>query len=442
MRGEVGINVEFTLRRKDTNETWVGAYNYAPIRNGSGVIVGTVVTARDVTLRKQAEVELRHTASALATLSAVNRSLVHAVDEDALLHAICQDIVEQSGYKMAWVGYAQHDEAKSIKIMAGSKGSEGYLATKHITWDETEFGMGPTGRAVRSGATEMCLDIAHDAQYLPWRSEAIKYGYASSISLPLFELNHEGHPKVLGNLNVYAGVANAFFAKEVELLEQMAGDVAFGINALRTRHERNLAVEEAKLQLKKLQGSLDDTVRAIASIGELRDPYTAGHQLRVAKLATAIAMAMQLPAEQIHALHIAATVHDLGKIMIPAEILSKPGRITDIEYSLIKGHPQAGYDILKGIDFPWPIAQIVLQHHERLDGSGYPQGLKGDAILLEARILAVADVVEAMSSHRPYRAGLGIDVALDEITSKRESYYDTQVVDACVSLFRDKGFSI
>jgi putative nucleotidyltransferase with HDIG domain len=186
---------------------------------------------------------------------------------------------------------------------------------------------------------------------------------------------------------------------------------------------------------------LEDTVRAIATLVEIRDPYTAGHQVRVAELAVAIAKQMGLPDEQVHAIHIAGVLHDLGKIQIPAEILSKPGKIADIEYSLIKIHSQAGYDILKGIDFPWPIAQMVLQHHERLDGSGYPQGLKGDQIILGARILSVADVVEAMSSHRPYRAGLGVEVALAEISTQRGSHFDPQVVDACLALFHEQHYA-
>ncbi|MDP1997822.1 MAG: HD-GYP domain-containing protein, partial [Gallionella sp.] len=184
-----------------------------------------------------------------------------------------------------------------------------------------------------------------------------------------------------------------------------------------------------------------DTVRAMAAIVDMRDPYTAGHQARVADLATAIAKQIGLPEEQVHGIHLAGTVHDLGKINVPAEILSKPGKITDIEYSLIKIHSQAGYDILKGINFPWPIAQMVLQHHERMDGSGYPQGLKGEAILIEARILAVADVVEAISAHRPYRPGLGIEVALEEITKNRGAFYDPQAVDACLTLFREQHYS-
>jgi putative nucleotidyltransferase with HDIG domain len=174
----------------------------------------------------------------------------------------------------------------------------------------------------------------------------------------------------------------------------------------------------------------------------MRDPYTAGHQARVTRLACAIAKETGLPDERIQGLNVAGTLHDLGKMYVPAEILSKPTRLTESEMMIIKAHPQAAYDILKGIEFPWPVAQIVLQHHERRDGSGYPQGLSGDDILLEARILAVADVVEAMASHRPYRPAHGIDKALEEISQNRDLLYDAGVVDACLKLFREKGFEL
>jgi len=190
-----------------------------------------------------------------------------------------------------------------------------------------------------------------------------------------------------------------------------------------------------------LRQSLEQSIQTIAATVESRDPYTAGHQRRVAELATAIAREMELPEEQVQGVHFAAVIHDLGKIHVPAEILSKPGRLSKLEFMLIQTHPQTGYDILKDIKFPWPIAEIILQHHERLDGSGYPQGLKGDQILFEANILAVADVVEAMSSHRPYRAALGVQQAVDEIRRGRGSVYDPSVVDACLKLFTEKRFA-
>jgi PAS domain S-box-containing protein len=192
----------------------------------------------------------------------------------------------------------------------------------------------------------------------------------------------------------------------------------------------------------RLRRALEGVVQAMSVTVEMRDPYTAGHQRRVGRLSVAIAREMGLPEPRIEGIRMAGEIHDIGKIYVPAEILSKPGKLTEIEFTLIKAHPQVGYDILKNVEFPWPIADIVLQHHERLDGSGYPAGLKGDAILLEARIITVADVVEAMSSHRPYRPSHGIDKALEEISSHKGSLYDPAVVEACLRLFKEKGFSL
>lgn len=199
-------------------------------------------------------------------------------------------------------------------------------------------------------------------------------------------------------------------------------------------------VEELTQKLEMLQSCMEGTVRALAATAEARDPYTAGHQRRVASLACAIARETGLPEEEIDGLRIAGTLHDLGKVSVPVEILNKPGRITEIEFNIIKTHPQVSYDILKEIKFPWPIAQIALQHHERLDGSGYPLGLWGENILWESRILAVADVVEAMHSHRPYRPALGIEKALEEISQNRGILYDPHAVDVCTRLFRKEMF--
>ena len=191
---------------------------------------------------------------------------------------------------------------------------------------------------------------------------------------------------------------------------------------------------------KRLRKTMEDTIYTIGKIAETRDPYTAGHQKNVSQLATFIAQEMKLPQDKIEGIRIASLVHDIGKISLPAEILNKPTKLSEIEYSLIKDHSQVGYDVLKSIEFPWSIAKIVLQHHERLDGSGYPKNLKGDKIMLEARIIGVVDVVEAMSSHRPYRPALGIDAALEEITQNKGVLYDPEVVDICLKLFKKKEF--
>ena len=204
--------------------------------------------------------------------------------------------------------------------------------------------------------------------------------------------------------------------------------------------ERKRAEEELKQSHEKLGKVLRETINALASTVEKRDPYTAGHQQRVTQLACAIAKEMGFSKDEIDGIRLAGAIHDIGKIHLPAEILSKPGRISEIEFSMIKAHPQVGHDILRIIEFPWPIALIVLQHHERVNGSGYPSGLSGEEILPEARVLAVADVVEAMASHRPYRPTFGIDKALEEISQNKGVLYDLKVVDACLRLFSEKGF--
>ena len=199
---------------------------------------------------------------------------------------------------------------------------------------------------------------------------------------------------------------------------------------------------EKKLQhsMENLRKALEGTVMAIARTLETRDPYTAGHEQRVAELAYAIGKEMALSASLQEGIRMAALIHDLGKIAIPAGILNKPGMISDIELDLIKTHPKVGYNILKDIEFPWPLAEVVLQHHERLDGSGYPSGLRRDDILIQALILGVSDVVEAMATHRPYRPAFGLQKALEHIASNKGVLYDERVVEACLRLFNEKGF--
>jgi PAS domain S-box-containing protein len=206
--------------------------------------------------------------------------------------------------------------------------------------------------------------------------------------------------------------------------------------------ERKRAEEVLQQTLSSLRKAFGTTIQVMVSAVEMRDPYTAGHQLRAANLACAIATEVGLPKEKIDGIRMAGSIHDIGKISIPAEILSKPTKLTNVEFSLIKEHSRSGYEILKDVESQWPLAQIVYQHHERMDGSGYPRNLKGDEIIIEARIMAVADVVEAMASHRPYRPGLGIDSALAEIEKNKGTLYDNNIADACLRLFREKGFQL
>jgi HD-GYP domain-containing protein (c-di-GMP phosphodiesterase class II) len=234
-------------------------------------------------------------------------------------------------------------------------------------------------------------------------------------------------------LTAYGVRVSRWTDAERRLMNQVGSALGFGISTLRT------ALAKAHYQ-ESLSVSLEQTIQVIAETVEKRDPYTAGHQRRVADLCAAIAGKLGLSSERMQGLRLAAGIHDLGKIGIPSEILAKPGSLTENQYNLLKEHAQLGYEIVKNVQFPWPIAQMILQHHERLDGSGYPQGLKADEIFLESRILAVADVVEAMSSHRPYRPARGIKVALDEVLSKSGTLYDSEAVQACVNLFRREGY--
>jgi putative nucleotidyltransferase with HDIG domain len=205
--------------------------------------------------------------------------------------------------------------------------------------------------------------------------------------------------------------------------------------------ENIIAEQQLKQSFEMLKKSTGDIVQAMSSTSEMRDPYTAGHQKRVKELAVAIGHQLNITKEQLEGLKFAGIIHDIGKISVPSDILSKPGKISSMEFEVIKNHSQVGFDLLSTIEFPWPISKIVLQHHERMDGSGYPNGLVGEEILLEARILSVADVVEAMTSHRPYRAALGIEKALHEIELHKNDSYDSNVVDACITLFKEDKFS-
>ena len=265
------------------------------------------------------------------------------------------------------------------------------------------------------------------------RSEAIKFfgrqfvkGLHNAYSeYPI--ITKEGHEVWLGQ-NTQLIVENG----NVTGFQSVARDIT----------ERKKAEETLKETLESLRKSIATTIQVLGTASEVRDPYTAGHQKRVADLARAIATEMGLPQDKIEGIRMAGSIHDIGKLSIPAEILSKPTKLTEIEFSMIKKHAQSGYEILKDVESPWPLAQIVYQHHERMNGSGYPRNLKGNEILIEARIMVVADVVETMASYRPYRPTLGIEAALEEIERNKGILYDDTVAEACLRLFREKGYQL
>ncbi len=422
----VGKTLELAAIRKDGTEFPIELSMSSIRRKKKWNAIGII---RDISDRKEAEAALKHANRALRTLSEANLALVRAENETALLKEVTKVIVEKGGYSLAVVDYTEHDPGKHLAPAAWS-GFEGEDYWMHgMCWGETARGTFPPAVAIRSGTTQICRTIADPSTCPVWREAALARGYVSNIALPLFEKGN-----AFGALSIYSAEAEPFDDEEVTLLEELAGDLAYGIINLRTR-----AAHEQHEHL--LREGLEQSIQAIAATVETRDPYTAGHQKRVAELAAAIAQQMGLDEEEIEGIRFAAIIHDLGKIHIPAEILSKPGKLSDLEYQLIQTHPQAGYDIVKNIKFPWPIAQIILQHHERPDGQGYPQGLKDGDILTGAKIISVADTVEAMSSHRPYRSARGLKAALQEIKRGRGTHFDPAVVDACTKLFTEKRFA-
>lgn len=366
---------------------------------------------------------------ALQVLSKSNRALVHAQREAELLDEICRIAVDVGGYRLAWVGFAERDAEHTVRVIARHGVDDGYVSAARISWADDERGSGPTGTAIRTGQNQINRDFASNAKVGLWRDAALAHGFRSSASFPLISGS-----VVLGALTIYSTEADAFSGQEVLLLRELADDLAFGINARRVQKAHDETLE-------RLERVLETTVQAVATTVEFRDPYTAGHQRRVASFAVAIARKLQLSEHDIQGIHLAGVVHDIGKIRVPEYILVKPERLTEEEFGFLRKHPETGYEILKDIDFPWPIAEMVLQHHERMDGNGYPRGLKGEAIHIGARIIAVADVVEAMGLNRPYRKGLGLDMALDEVRKGRGLRYDEQVVDACIELLTSGEFS-
>jgi putative nucleotidyltransferase with HDIG domain len=382
--------------------------------------------------QSQTKLELKRAKRALKTLSSCHKAMVRSVNKEDFLRDICRIIVEEGDYSMAWVGLAVDDDKKSIKLLAKSGNTDGYFENMNMNWSD---GNCPEGTAIRTGKPYVVKDILSNPDIMPWRGEALKQGFSSVVSLPLMSNGH-----AFGALSIYSSDTHVFNEEEVDLLKRLADNLLYGVVAIHTHKKLNWAEGEAKKSLTKLRKAFGAIIQVLEKTVEIRDPYTAGHQRRVADLARLIAMEMGLSNDRIDGIKITGIIHDIGKIHIPAEILSKPRALTSIEFSLIKTHPQVGADILKAIDFPWPVDQIILQHHERVDGSGYPYGLPKRDILLDARILGVADVVEAMASHRPYRPALGIDKALNEISDNRGVLYDRDVVDVCLKLFKEKNY--
>lgn len=362
---------------------------------------------------------------ALRTLSACNVALVHANTEEDLFQNVCRNIVEFGEHLFAGVFFSREESIPSLVSSFGGDTIRQRLT--ELQRDPEYVRRCPTLAAQQTRQTIVHNGTHNGAEYSLEKLAGL--GVKSGLALPL--MNDD---RLYGVLTVFSSTPEAFDDTEIKLMEELAGDMAYGIVTLRTRAERDRSAAE-------LRQVLEQTITAISITLEKRDPYVAGHQQRVARLAAAIATDIGLSPQQAEGIRFGAQLHNIGTVAVPTEIINRPSKLSDLQFSLIKTHARIGFEIVKDIPFPWPVAQMVLQHHERLDGSGYPQGLKGEQIILEARILAVADVLEAMLAYRPYRAAMGIDAALDTLTQGRGTQFDPAVVDACSRVMRNAEFS-
>jgi PAS domain S-box-containing protein len=373
---------------------------------------------------------------ALSAYAGAALALGRVTTTEELLREICAAITHDSIYVLAWVGLAEETPEKLVRVLAAAGPAVSYLDGLQVSWDESKIsGQGPTGRSIRSGELQIMQNRENTPSYLPWKERAEKVDIFSSMTVPL---TVDGLWR--GALMVYAGCPNAFEPVAIEVFEHLSSQIVHGLITLHQKEQLETERAQRFRAQERLTEAFSAMVAALVTAVETRDPYTAGHENRVAVLANAIGEELGWDEDRLTGLRMAAMVHDIGKISIPSRILVKPGRLNDEEYAIIKTHPETGYIILKDIPFNWPVAEIMRQHHEKQDGSGYPRGLKGDEILPEARVLIVADMVEAMASDRPYRTGIALDVVLNEMDRMAGVQLDAEVVRACLRLFREKDF--
>ncbi len=475
-----------------------------PITNGQGVFEGAVQITSDITERKMSEQALQENEEKFREITGAIQDAVILVDNsgrvtywspaaeklfgyslDEALGSPMVDLVipEQSrdimsGALRAFLEHVSDGDRRSPAIERPGKRKDGTVFPSELSFSKVRLRGEWNGLAVVRDITErkhaedalqlraQLLDAASDSIFLYHLDGTIVYANEASHQMhgcPGGELIGKNMRSILSPRyaerfesrfarimqgaepcfeSVHVCVDGSEVPVEVHVRVIDVNGVKMGLSVSRDITDRKRIEDELRQALAQTRAGFEGIVHGMASLLEIRDPYTAGHQRRVARLAISMAREMGFTEERIEGVRVAGLVHDIGKISVPAEILSKPGRLSESEFSLIKSHALVGYDILKPIEFPWPVAQIVLQTHERMDGSGYPSGLRGEEILLEARILAVCDVVEAMASHRPYRPALGVEDALEEISRGSGVVYDPAVADACLKVFAGGAYNL
>ncbi len=418
--------LEYPFNTLNGEERWLrnDSYLTRDAQTGEEEIQATI---RDITPVRRAQERIGRLNIVLRTLREVNTLITRERSRDRLIKAVCDILVARGGYLHAWIAVL---EASARVVIAAEAGLGPLFSPMLALLDQGHLPQ--CGRQVLAESAAVVLRAADSA----------------CRDCPLQTANPR-QPRICVRLE-YGGEVYGFLAaavssrlipeEERSLMIEVGADIALALHNGDLEARRSRAQQELAESFENLRRALEATVRAVAATAEKRDPYTAGHQERVARLACAIAEEMGLPKEQVEAVRISAILHDIGKVSIPVDILNKPGPLNELEMRFIRTHPETAYDIVQAIPLPWPVAAIVLQHHERMDGSGYPAGLRGDEIMLEARILGVADTVEAMAAHRPFRPAMGLEAAFREISRHEGVLFDPRVVKACLRVFSQRGF--
>lgn len=408
--------------------------NY-PIYSENNEYRYTLHTLEEVTVVKQAEKSIRRIRLSLQVVANCIRGMLRESDEAQMLQTICKVAVNSGLYRTAWIGRAEQDDKKTLHMLASHGHAQELSQLPDSAWDDTEESRTPMSVAINTGKTSIVQDLTHDPKFSTFRRFALKNHLASAVSLPLYQ-----GETIWGGITFYSDEPSAFSEEEIDALEILSASVSFGITALHSGSTNKTGLLPITQGGGKSTASLEKIIVALETVIEARSPYGTSNQRIVGEIGMAIAMEMGLTHEQAYGIRLAGIVHDIGEINVPEEILGKTGELTPDEYAQIQSHAQAGYDILSKLDLPWPLAQTVLQHHERMNGSGYPNGLSGEQIQLEARIIAVADTIVAIAYQSQNHPHLGIPAALVEVEKGKGTLFDPAVVDAAIRLFREKNY--
>jgi len=395
-----------------------------------------LAVAHDVTSVLAAEAAHERARRILKAVIASLSAIQHNRDRKALAQSVTRALRDEAGFDVVWIGVTTGDEALPVTPIAVSGAEPAAIKRLIATTSAMRIGRWPTVTAMRTGKPALVDDIAGNPHFGALPEEIKALGYHAAFAFPI---RFAG--RTFGTLTIYSRTVTPLAEESIGPLTTLVEQLAYAFASLDSlvRYEESEAGRLAALS--RIKEALIETVGALAGVVEVRDPYTAGHQRRVAAIATAIGRRKGWPEERVEGLRLGAVIHDIGKIGVPAELLVKPGRLTDEEFALIKTHAALGGEMVKHLHFDWPIYEMVTQHHERLDGSGYPAGLRDDAIAPEAKVLAVADVVDAMLSNRPYRASKTLDDVERELAGGRGIRYEAESVDICLALLAERGIA-